>query len=160
VTGHGRSFRYAIPWFGAAFGSPESIDQGPAPAEFAEQLDGFGAAMAVADLDGDGLRDDELIGAPGEDNEAGSLHLRIARLPAPIERALRQSGIGGAHEVGDRFAAALVRGNFNGRCGDELAIGAPGEGVGSIAGAGAVVELGFDPLPEALFADGFESTTP
>jgi hypothetical protein len=157
IAGHGRAFRFSRLNSSPSTVLYEGIDQGPAPAEFPEQLDAFASAVAFADLDGDGLPDDEALGAPGEDSSAGSLHLRTVRDGLVLERALRQSNLGGAHEVGDRFGAVVARGNFNGRGGDELAIGVPGEGVGAIGGAGAVIELSLDPPPEELFANGFEA---
>jgi hypothetical protein len=157
VTGHGRAYRFSQRTSAPDQTTKTPIDQGPAPPEFPEFLDAFASAMAVADLDGDGLVNDEVFGAPGEDNNAGSIHLRIQRAPQWEEYALRQNNLGGAHEIGDEFGAVVVRGNFNGRGGDELAIGVPGEGVGAISGAGAVVEISFDaPIPQ-IFRNGFEA---
>lgn len=45
----------------------------------------------------------------------------------------------GAREAGDRHGAALAAGDFNGDGRDDLAVGAPGEAVGTLAEAGAVV---------------------
>jgi len=48
------------------------------------------------------------------------------------------SGVEGVAEEGDRFGAALAAGKFNGTNCSGLAIGVPGEAIGSLAGAGAV----------------------
>jgi len=151
VTGHGRVYRYAVHWEVLKFVEFDAIEQGPTPPESPEAFDQFGAALVTADLDGDGRRDDDVAGAPGEDVDAGSVHVLT-----PIERALRQSSFGGAHEFGDRLGAAFARGNFNGRGADELAIAVPEEGVGSVADAGSVVELGWDPPLASIFRNGFE----
>jgi FG-GAP repeat len=47
-------------------------------------------------------------------------------------------GVGGAAEDGDAFGRALATGDFNHDGFADLAIGAPGEGVGGVVGAGAV----------------------
>ncbi|HRQ64892.1 MAG TPA: hypothetical protein PKZ76_08515 [Xanthomonadaceae bacterium] len=157
VTGHGRAYRFTQRTSSPNQTTMAIIDQGPTPGEFPELLDDFSRAMVVADLDGDGLANDEVIGAPGEDNSAGSIHLRLQRFPDWNEHSLRQSNLGGAHESGDAFGWVVVRGNFNGRGGDELAVGIPGEGVGAIGGAGAVLEIVFDPPVPEIFRNGFEA---
>lgn len=157
VTGHGRMYRFSQRTSSPDQTSMAVVDQGPAPGEFPELLDDFARSMIVADLDGDGLANDEVIGAPGEDNGAGSIHLRVQRFPDWEETALRQNNLGGAHEIGDAFGSVVVRGNFNGRGGDELAVGIPGEGVGAIGGAGAVLEIVFDPPIPEIFRNGFEA---
>ncbi len=81
----------------------------------------------------------------------------MQRFPDWEETALRQNNLGGAHEIGDAFGSVVVRGNFNGRGGDELAVGIPGEGVGAIGGAGAVLEIVFDPPIPEIFRNGFEA---
>ena len=155
VTGHGRVYRYSVPWDGAGQPVRDSLQQEPAPPEFPEAFDGFGSAVLVADLDGDGRVDDEIGGSPGEDAEAGSIHVLT-----PQGVAFRQSDLGGAHEFGDRFGGAMARGNFNGYGGDEIAVALPAEGIGSVAGAGAVVEIIWDaPLPH-IFRNGFEDPQP
>lgn len=157
VTGHGRVYRFSQRTSSPGEIAMAVIDQGPTPGEFPELLDDFARAMVVADLDGDGLANDEVIGAPGEDNGSGSIHLRLQRFPNWQETALRQNNLGGAHESGDAFGSVVVRGNFNGRGGDELAVGIPGEGIGAIGGAGAVLEIVFDPPIPEIFRNGFEA---
>ena len=47
-------------------------------------------------------------------------------------------GVGGSREDGDRFGAAVAKGDFNDDGIFDLAVGAPGEAVGTDAAAGAV----------------------
>jgi hypothetical protein len=47
-------------------------------------------------------------------------------------------GVGGVAELFDQFGAALAAGDFNNDGAEDLAVGAPGESVGAIEGAGAV----------------------
>lgn len=151
TLGHGRAYRRAQ---SGSTSEHVAIDQGPAP-EALEMFDQFGWASVVADLDGDGLANDEVVSAPGEDVDAGAIML-VGGF-AQQARMLRQSDIGGAHESGDRFGTALARGNFNGRGADELVVGVPGEGIpGGASNAGAVVVLGWDEPSSHVFRNGFE----
>ena len=47
----------------------------------------------------------------------------------------------GATEAGDQFGAALATGDFDGNDADNLVIGIPGEDVGTVRDAGAVISL-------------------
>jgi len=61
---------------------------------------------------------------------AASAHLSIIRQGKESRASM---------EAGDRFGGALAAGDFNGDGYDDLAMGAPGEGVGSAARAGVVI---------------------
>jgi hypothetical protein len=49
-----------------------------------------------------------------------------------------RSGLGSSPELGDDFGFALAAGSITGHAWDDLAIGAPGEGIGSASAAGTV----------------------
>jgi hypothetical protein len=114
--------------------------------EPSEAGDRFGAGLATADFNHDGFAD-LAIGAPGEDlgavADAGSIRVLYGS-PSGLSTAGSQiydqdsTGIADAAETGDRLGAALSAGDLNGDGNDDLAIGAPGEGVGAVSGAGAV----------------------
>ena len=116
-----------------------------------EPLDGqlFGLALAAGDFDDDG-RDDLAVGDPteawGGGTEYGTVfvfHGRSSGLStAGVERFNEATpGIAGAAENADRFGMSLAAGDFDHDGDDDLAIGAPGEAVGVVAGAGAVYVL-------------------
>ena len=135
---------------GGLLGSPNLQILESAP----EAGDGFGAAVEIGDLSGGGGAgpDDLAVGAPGENvgatADAGAVTIVEASeagtgLPAGAvqERFVQgDTQVSGASEAGDRFGAALTSGNFESG-GIDLAVGAPGEDVGSAADAGAVVVL-------------------
>lgn len=106
-----------------------------------EQGDKFGSALATADFDGDGHAD-LAVGAPGEapgqEPQSGAVFVYrgTPKGLAPAQ-ALDQRGLD-HNELGDRFGHALTAGDYNGDGRDELAIGAPGETLGSDPHSGAV----------------------
>jgi hypothetical protein len=103
-----------------------------------ENSDRFGSALDAGLFNDDDVMD-LAVGAPGETvggrADAGAVSVfygSAGGLPATSQTLLQ-----GNPEQGDRFGAALVAGFFNADQGD-LAVGAPGEDVGSAGGAGAV----------------------
>jgi lysophospholipase L1-like esterase len=126
------------------------IDQSTAGiAERSETGDRFGASLAAGDLDGDGY-DDVVVGVPGEGlngrSEVGAVVIvpGSASGPAPSRaRVLHQNApeVPGSNESGDRWGDALAVGDLNGDGYDDVAVGAPGEGIGSSRAAGAVTVL-------------------
>jgi hypothetical protein len=100
----------------------------------------------MSDFDNDGI-DDLAIGVSGERigtiAAAGAAHVifgSTAGLAAAGNQLWHQNsaGVVGGVETGDRFASALASGDFDGDGIDDLAVGAPGEGVGAAARAGSI----------------------
>ena len=112
----------------------------------AERLDNFGSAVAIGDLDGDGIGD-LAIGVELEDvgavRDAGAVNVLYgsrAGLGEDGDQVWTENtpGIRGAAAPRDRFGAALAIAGFSRNGADDLAIGAPGEDVGDAGDAGAV----------------------
>jgi hypothetical protein len=111
----------------------------------AEAGDQFGAAVAAGDFNGDGIGD-LAIGVReslGTLTSAGAVHVLYGTsngLSATGAQFWTQnvSGVPDSAEAQDQFGAALTAGDFNGDAMDDLVIAATGEGLGSVAGAGAV----------------------
>jgi hypothetical protein len=116
----------------------------------AEEDDLLGYSLATGDFDNDGF-DDLAIGAPGEDigniNSAGAVNIirgsSIGLTPSG-DFLVDQDGtagfgdIRGIAENNDLFGSSLATGDFNKDGYDDLAIGAPGEDIENINGAGSV----------------------
>jgi hypothetical protein len=122
-------------------------EDSPGIAGAAEPGDGFGTALAVGDFGGDGYAD-LAVGAPAEDvytaTNAGAayvLHGSSAGLTGSGSQLLTQNSYAphapDKAEAGDLFGSSLVAVDLF-DVGDELAIGAPGEDVGSAVNAGMV----------------------
>jgi FG-GAP repeat len=95
--------------------------------------------------------DQLVVGAPGEDvgaaADAGAVSLITNPGSSPSEQLLYQGAAGmvGTPERSDAFGSALVAGDFNDSDGqDSLAVGVPGEDVGTVPDAG-VVDVRYAP---------------
>ncbi len=127
-----------------------------------EVFDGFGAALAAGDADGDG-RDELAIGVPGEAigalDSAGAINVLVGTadglVPPPTNQLWHQdtADVLGAAEEGDSFGAALAWGDFDGDGAGDLAIGAPNETVIDVEGAGDLTVL-YGTLGTGLTAAG------
>lgn len=97
----------------------------------AENPDLFGEALAPGDFNGDGYAD-LAIGAPGEDNFAGVVHILYGSAGG-LKKSKTQlwsqdsAGVPGVAQLNDAFGRALATGNFNNDGYIDLAIGAPGD---------------------------------
>jgi len=107
----------------------------------AQKQDWFGAALAAGDFDGDG-RDELAVGVPGEDR-VGAVQVFFGGNGGVSDRDQlwfqKTAGVEDDSEVGDGFGSALAAGNFGFSTREkDLAIGIPGEDIGSREDAGAV----------------------
>ena len=114
-----------------ATGSQLWSQDSPGVAGGAEAGDQFGFALAAADPNGD-FRGELAVGAPGENDSAGVLHVlvgSVAGLTATGSQLWSQDspGVAGGAEFDDRFGNALTSGDFSGDSRGDLAVGAPGE---------------------------------
>ncbi|WP_277743791.1 FG-GAP-like repeat-containing protein [Streptomyces sp. LX-29] len=103
----------------------------------AEAEDDFGGALAVANLDRDGI-DELIVGvgheAVGTQADAGSYLWLAAHHDGVLGGASfsqNSPGVAGTAEAGDRFGAAVATGDYNGDGYPDMAIGAPGEDASS-----------------------------
>jgi hypothetical protein len=103
----------------------------------------FGSAMAAANFgkDASGGSDDLAVGAPLFDvqgvSDAGEIEVfYFGSNPSHQVFSQGSAGIFGTPEAGDILGAALTTGNFDNDGFADVAIGVPGESVGSTPGAG------------------------
>ena len=110
---------------------------------------GFGHALAAGNFDGD-TEDDLAIGDEDFPGGGGSLAGRVYVLYGAFgglgtnrAQTFRQGegGLGGTTEPSDNFGGALAVGDFDGSGLDDLAVGVPGQDLGTFNAAGAVATL-------------------
>ncbi|HUR75121.1 MAG TPA: FG-GAP repeat protein [Sporichthya sp.] len=107
--------------------------------------DAFGAAVAAGDFNGDG-RADVAAGIPGSNSSRGAVAVLYAGPDGLTGAGAQQwvqgvDGLVGVPAAGDRFGAVLATGRMSGGKHVDLAIGVPGDAVGTVPNAGAVQVL-------------------
>ncbi|MFC4494388.1 FG-GAP repeat protein [Streptomyces ovatisporus] len=121
-----------------------------------------GPAVTAGDFNHDG-QDDLAVGDTGSGSSLGgsvSVHLGKGDLsgldPVPAQKWTQDSpGVPGQAEAGDRWGAEMSAGDTDGDGRPDLAVGAPGEDIGSTSDAGAVWAL--RGAPGGLTATGARS---
>jgi hypothetical protein len=118
----------------------------PGIADTAETDDKYGYALTSGDFDGDGYND-LAIGIPYESigtvEDAGGVNV-LYNSPSGLSAAGNQfwdqdkPGIADTAETDDKYGYALTSGDFNGDGYADLAIGIPGESIGTVPESGGV----------------------
>jgi hypothetical protein len=122
---------YGSPGGLTAAGSQLWSQDSPGVDGIAEPDDQFGVALAAADPNGD-FRGELVVGAPGENDNAGVLHVLVGS-PGGLSAAGSQlwsqdsPGIEGTAEADDRFGSVLTSGDWSADSRGDLAAAAVGE---------------------------------
>lgn len=149
---HGSALGLAAGETAAALGVPDAQlwDQEGLDPDGPESGDVFGAALAAGQLEVQDQTDDLAIGAPLEDfgtttsgQQIGRVHVIFGREGIGLcceFRNLRQGvfNVPDSSEAGDLFGTAIAIADFDDNGVSELAVGVPGEKVGTALHAGAV----------------------
>lgn len=121
-----------------------------------------GSVTALGDVNGDGY-DDLVTGDPGNERIVVAYGSASGLAPSATWKSYTQNtpGVPGAKEEGDNFGAAVAVGDITGDGIDDVAVGVPFEGVGSVKGAGTVDTLhGSRTGLTGTGAQGFTQNTP
>jgi len=107
----------------------------------------FGTTLAAGDFDGD-LAADLAVGTPKEDvvGTTGSFvtdggFVAVFSHATTLHGVYTQLPLGQTPQNSDVFGSALTAGDFNGDGAKDLVIGAPGDSINGVAGAGSVTVL-------------------
>ncbi|WP_447038380.1 FG-GAP repeat protein [Streptomyces sp. DSM 118878] len=99
-------------------------------------------AATAGDVNGDGYAD--LITGNPRDGRGGSVTVRLGgdrKFGDPVTYSQASAGVPGTDEAGDAFGSAVSAGDVTGDGLADLAVGAPGETVGTVEGTGSVTLL-------------------
>ncbi|HKE67031.1 MAG TPA: FG-GAP-like repeat-containing protein [Micromonosporaceae bacterium] len=148
ITVHGD--REVVVLYGSAAGPDVAggqvfVDNNFRPPEALVRFMSFGAPFAAGDFNGDGFTDLAMsdVGYGGESGGVAIAYGSASGLSLTGKQWFTQntSGVPGANEAGDHFGWALSAADFNGDGRADLAIGAPGEDLGTTVDVGAVTVL-------------------
>jgi hypothetical protein len=144
---------YVIPGGGAGLpGGPVALlDQNdPSVLDTPETTDQWGAQLVTGDFNGD-RRADLAVGNPHESvgslSNAGAVTVLYGQSTSPylglipngVNWITQDTGsVAGVAETNDYFGAALTTGDFNGDGYADLAVGSPGEAIGTVGAAGSI----------------------